>query len=253
MRAPFLICALLVLWCCGAISLVHAQDLNATLQKADQLENANRDQEALNLLKSADQASPGNPAILRRLSTVYSDLVETSPESEKKRLAQLALDTAQEAAQKAPADGEAHLALAIAYGKMADFVDNKAKIQYSKILKAEAEKAISLNPKLDDAYEILARWNFEMASLNVVERGFAQLFYGELPPASKERALEYFRKAIALAPDRIIHHAEYAKALDQLGRQSEAKAQWHKVLQLRPDDQGDRAYQQEAARRIRAK
>ncbi len=235
------------------VSLAHGQDLTVTLQKADQLENVNRDQEALDLLKTADKASPGNPAILRRLSTVYSDLVETSPESGKKQLAQLALKTAQEAVQKAPGDGDAHLALAIAYGKMADFVDNKTKIQYSKYLKAEAEKAISLNPKLDDAYEILARWNFEMANLNVVERGFAQLFYGELPPASKERALEYFRKAIALAPDRIIHHAEYAKALDQLGRQNEAKAQWRKVLQLRPDDQGDRAYQQESARQLRSK
>jgi tetratricopeptide (TPR) repeat protein len=245
--AALLICGLLCNW---ELRAQAPPDLNATLKQADQLEEKNRLEEALGVLTEADRANPGRPEILWRLSNVYSQLVETPGGGTNKQYAQLCLDTAHQAVEKAPNEGEAHLALAIAYGKMTDFVDNKTKIQYSKYVKAEAEKAISLNPRLDDAYEILARWNLEMASLNVVERGFAQLFYGQLPPASKEKALEYFRKAIAIAPDRIIHHAEYAKALDQTGRQNEAKVQWRKVLQLRADDEGDRAYQREAAKRL---
>jgi tetratricopeptide (TPR) repeat protein len=234
----------------GGLSLGQTPDLNASLQKADQLEDTNRLGEALAILKAADQANPANPEVLRRLSKVYSDLVETSNSAEKKPNAQLALTAARQAVEKAPNSAEAHLALAIAYGQMTDFVDNRTKIEYSKYLKNEAEKAVSLNPKLDDAYEILARWNFEMAGLNVVERGFAQLFYGQLPPASKDRALEFFRKAIAVAPDRIIHHAEYGKALEQLGRHTEAKQEWHRVLQLKAGDETDRAYQREATRRL---
>jgi len=159
------------------------------------------------------------------------------------------LSNAKRAVQKAPDDADAHLALSIAYGKITDYVDNKTKIEYSKYVKSEAEKAVELNPKLDDAYEVLARWNFEMTSLNPIERGFAQLFYGQLPPASRDKALEYFRKAISLAPNRIIHHAEYARALEKMGRSDEAKAEWRKVLQLKPVDVGDQKYQAEAARK----
>jgi tetratricopeptide (TPR) repeat protein len=228
------------------------QDLNSMLLRADKLQDANRFNEALDILKEADRTNPDNPAILRRLSQVYSDLIDvTANAGLKKQYAQRALSNAKRAVQKAPDDAEAHLALSIAYGKITDYVDNKTKIEYSKYIKSEAEKAIELNPRLDDAYEILARWNFEMANLNPIERGFAQLFYGQLPPASRDKALEYFRKAISLAPNRIIHHAEYARALEQMGRANEAKAEWRKVLQLKPADTGDREYQAEAAKRVR--
>jgi tetratricopeptide (TPR) repeat protein len=229
-----------------------AEDLNSMLLRADKLEDSNRFNEALDILKEADRTNPDNPAILRRLSQVYSDLIDvTANEGLKKQYAQLAFTNAKRAVQKAPNDAEAHLALSIAYGKITDYVDNKTKIEYSKYVKSEAEKAIELNPRLDDPYEVLARWNFEMANLNPIERGFAQLFYGQLPPASRDKALEYFRKAISLAPNRIIHHAEYARALEQMGRTDEAKAEWRKALQLKPADTGDRKYQAEAAKRLR--
>lgn len=242
-----LLCTLILGWVL-AVPPLTAQDVNSALLRADKLEEANRFKEALDILKEADRTSPENPAVLRRLSRVYSDLIDvTSGAGVKKEYAQLALADAKRAVEKAPNDAEAHLALSIGYGKITDYVDNKTKIEYSKYVKSEAEKAMELDPKLDDPYEILARWNFEMASLNPIERGFAQLFYGQLPPASRDKALEYFRKAISLAPDRIIHHAEYARALEQMGHPNEAKVEWRKVMQLKPTDEGDQKYQAEAA------
>lgn len=244
--------ALICGWVGLALVPAKAEDLNSALNRADKLEDGNRFNEALDILKAADRTSPENPAVLWRLSQVYSDLVDVaSSERAKKEYAQLALADAKRAVEKAPNDAEAHLALSIAYGKMTDYVDNKTKIEYSKYIKSEAEKAIELDPKLDDPYEILARWNFEMASLNPIERGFAQLFYGQLPAASREKALGYFREAISAAPNRIIHHAEYARALEQMGRTSEAKAEWRKVTQLKPKDVGDQKYQMEAAAKSR--
>jgi tetratricopeptide (TPR) repeat protein len=91
-------------------------------------------------------------------------------------------------------------------------------MEYSKVVKSEAEKALELNPKNDTASLILARWNFDMATLNPLLKGIAQALYGQLPQASKEKAIEYFRRAIAAAPQRIIHHAAYAEALEAMGR-----------------------------------
>ena len=105
-----------------------------------------------------------------------------------------------EPCSEAPDNSDAHVCLSIGYGKMTDFVDNKTKMEYSKVVKSEAEKAVELNPKNDMALLILARWNFDMATLNPILKAIAQTLYGQLPPASKEIAVEYFQKAIAAAP-----------------------------------------------------
>ena len=230
---------------------VHADDFGSALARADELENHDQLKPALDILENLNRMHPDNPAVLVRLSNVYADMVDVAPEKEQKAFAKQALTYAQRAAARAPHDAKAHLALAVAYGKMADFVDNRTKMEYSKYVKSEAERAIQLDPRNDDAYEVLARWNFEMATLNPILAGIAKILYGELPPASKEQAFEYFNKAIAISPNNIGYHAEYAKALDRSGQTQAAKAEWRKVLQLRPLDDEDRRYQREAASKLR--
>ena len=124
-----------------------------------------------------------------------------------------AWNTRKRPSASAPDNADAHVCLSIAYGKMTDFVDNKTKMEYSKVVKSEAEKAVELNPKNDLALLILARWNFDMATLNPILKAIAQALYGQLPPASKEQAVEYFQRAIAAAPERIIHHAAFARSI----------------------------------------
>jgi tetratricopeptide (TPR) repeat protein len=230
---------------------VHAEDFGSALARADDLENRDQLKPALELLETLNRAHPDNPAVLRRLANVYADMVDVAPEKEQKALAKQALSYAQRAVARAPHDAKAHLALAIAYGKMADFVDNRTKMEYSKYVKSEGERAIQLDPKTDDAYEVLARWNFEMATLNPILAGIAKILYGDLPPASKEQAFEYFNKAIAISPNNVGYHAEYAKALEKSGQTQAAKAEWRKVLQLPPLDDEDRRYQREAASKLR--
>ncbi|HEY0793134.1 MAG TPA: hypothetical protein VGD78_18865 [Chthoniobacterales bacterium] len=239
--------ALLLPW-----SVLQADDLSGALARADKLEDGGQPVQAAELLETLDRASPGNPAVARRLSRVYADQIDLVPDTRKKRaLARQALAYGQAAVAKAPTDGDAHLALAIAYGQMADYVDNRTKMEYSKHVQTEAERAIQLNPKLGDGYEVLARWNFEMATLNPILAGIAQVLYGQLPPASREQSFEYFRKAIASAPDQIGYHAEYARALGKSNRTAEANAEWRKVLQLPAQDAEDRGYQREAIARLK--
>ena len=119
-------------------------------------------------------------------------------------------------------------------------------MEYSKLIKSEAEKAIELDPKNDYAYLVLGRWNFEMTQLNPILKGIAELLYGQMPPASQEKALEDFQEAIELAPDKIIHHFCYAEALARLGRKDQARAEYQKVLRLTATCREERAYQQKA-------
>ena len=227
-------------------------DIRALLQKADQLEDSDRLSEALEVLKSAEQSDPENPEVLYRISNCNAESVDfASDEKEKKAYAQTALKYAKQAVERDPSSSEAHLSLAIASGKITDFVDNRTKMEYSRVIQREAEKAIQLNPKNDLAYLVLAKWNFEMSDLNPILRGIAQMLYGQVPDSSQEKAIEYFKKAISIAPNRIVHHFGYAQALERMGKKEEARAEYQKVLRLTATDREDRDDQREAAKALK--
>lgn len=243
---------------CGLASLLLTQlswgasDIRTELQKADQLEDSDRLSEALAVLKTAEQGDPENPEILYRISNVNSESVDTvSDEKQKKAYAQTALKYAKRAVEKGPNLSESHLSLAIASGKITDFVDNRTKMEYARVIQSEAEKAVQLNPKNDLAYLVLAKWNFEMSDLNPILRGIAQVLYGQVPASSQEKAVEYFKKAISIAPNQIVHHFGYAQALDRMGKKEEARTEYQKVLQLTATDREDREDQREAAKALK--
>lgn len=230
----------------------QSQVVTTLIRKADVLDAQEQTDSAIEVLKQAEKVSPNNSDVLIKLSQDYSDKIDAVKDrSEKLHYANLCLEYAKKAVHEAPDNSDAHVCLSIAYGKMTDFVDNKTKMEYSKVVKAEAEKGVELSPKNDVALLILARWNFDMATLNPILKGVAQALYGQLPPASKETAIEYFQKAIAAAPQHIINHAEYAKALESMGKKQEAKAEWLKVKQLKPSDAEDRQYVAEAEERLK--
>ena len=229
-----------------------AEDFSNLIKKADALDAQERTLDAIAVLKQAEKITPNDPQVLIKLSQEYSDAIDVAKEqSQKSAYASLCLEYAKKAVHAAPANSDAHTCLSIAYGKMTDLVDNKTKMQYSTVVKSEAEKAVELNPQNDVALLILARWNFDMATLNPFLRAIAQTLYGEMPPASKEQAVAYFRKAIDASPDRIMNHAEYANALEAMGKTQEARAEWLKVTQLKPTDSEDRRYIAEAQKKLK--
>lgn len=231
----------------AGISTAGPGNLTALLQKADHLDDTDRFLEAITMLKEAEKNDPRNVEILYRISRVESDLVEDlSDDAKKKPYALESAAYAKRALESDSQSSEAHLAAAIAYGVMTDFVDDRTKMEYSKLIKSEAEKAIELDPKNDYAYLVLGRWNFEMTQLNPILKGIAELLYGQMPPASQEKALEDFQKAIELAPDKIIHHFCYAEALARLGRKDQARAEYQKVLRLTATCREERGYQQKS-------
>jgi tetratricopeptide (TPR) repeat protein len=228
----------------------EAENLSTLLQKADRLDDNDHFLEAITILKGLEKGDPMNVEILYRISRVESDLVDDLPDDAKKKGHDYAVESmayAKRAIEADPQSSEAHLAAAIAYGVMTDFVDDRTKMEYSKLIKDEAEKAIELDPKNDYAYLVLARWNFEMTQLNPILKGMAELLYGQMPPASQEKALEDFQQAIEIAPNRMIHHFSYGEALAKLGRKDEARAEYQKVLRLPPTCREERGYQQKAA------
>jgi tetratricopeptide (TPR) repeat protein len=231
-----------------------SEDVDRIISDAEQLEKRGDTDTAIVILKMADRLSPENIEVTKLLARQYVLKVDDATDpAAKKAFAEMALDLARKAVDKLSNDSETHVALAAAYGKLCDLVEGKLKVDYSKQVYIEATKALRLEPGSDFGHLILAQWNFQMVYLNPFLKALTEITYGQFPPASKEEALAHYKKAIELAPERIVHHAEFAKALDVMGDTSDALQQWRKVTELKPIYAQDKRYEAMAIKRLEAR
>jgi Flp pilus assembly protein TadD len=239
---------------CSLPLSLGAAGVGQLIVDAEQFEQRGETDSAITVLKNAEHSSPENTEVEKLLARQYVLKVDdaTDPAS-KKTYAEMARDLAKRAADKLPNDSEAQVELAAAYGKLCDFVDGRTKVEYSKMVYAEARKALELDPDSDFGHLVLAQWNLQMVFLNPFLKAFAQIIYGQFPAASMEEAVSHYKRAIELAPGRIVHHAEYAKALDLMGETVAARQQWTKVTELKPIWAQDRRYQTMAAQRLQSR
>jgi tetratricopeptide (TPR) repeat protein len=228
----------------GTLTVAGAMAFGSSNPQADKLieqgdaeVKAMHSPEALALFQQAAKEDPQNADILLRISQQYSNLIgqAKSPE-EALDDAKQSLDAAKQAVVIAPDDPKAHLAVAIAYGRMTDFDDNRTKIEDSRLVKSEAEKTLDLDPREDIAYHVLGRWNYGVATLSPVMKLIAKYMYGGMPDASLVEAVMDYQKAIEIAPQRVIHHAELARTYTAMGNTADARKEWEIVLTLKPDD-----------------
>lgn len=164
----------------------------------------------------------------------------------KKDLAKKGFEAARQAVAANPEDSKARLALAVACGRLARLESPRRQMELSRLIKTEAEEAVRLDPQNDMAWHVLARWNFEMSSVNALARGLAQAIFGKFPEASAARAEECFQKALSTGPPRVMHHVEYGLMLEKLNRKIDARKQLETGLSLPPKDQEDEETQQRA-------
>ena len=232
---PLWLFCLLTLACHGAATAnPQAQQL---IVQGDAEVKAMNSPGALALFEQAAKLDPGNAQILLRISQQYSNLIsQAKSPSEALDFGNRSLDAAKQAVALAPDNSKAHLALAVAYGRLTDLVDNRTKVEYSRYVKSEAEKTLQLDPSDDIAYHVLGRWEFGVATLNPVLKLIARFVYGGMPEASLEDAEADYKKAIEIAPNRVIHHAELARVYMALGDTGNARSEWQKELTLKPDD-----------------
>ncbi len=113
-------------------------------------------------------------------------------------------------------------------------------------MKAEAEKAIALDPNEDLAYHVLGIWNREMVELNWFLKKFAEALYGKFPPASMADALKHLRKAAELSPTSVAHQVELGITLKTAGQKAEAKRTLEHALTMPPTWVTDDVYKSKA-------
>ena len=196
--------------------------------------------EALQLYLTAEKLEPKNPDLLVRIARQYRYLMTDATDTkEKLRLGYLALHYSTRAAGCGPKDCDAQLAPAITLGKMLPFLPAKDQVAASPRIKESVDKALALDPRNDNAWHILGRWNRVLAEISGAKRFLAGLIYGELPKGSYEEAERDMKKAIELNPKRLMHYIELGRIYAQMGRKDEARELINKGLGMSDAEKDD--------------
>lgn len=199
-------------------------------------------EQALTLFRDADAQKPENAFILQKIAKQYSDLVPSRKTDDAKReYATRALDYAQRSFKLEPTNAVYALSLAICHGHLASVSDARAKAEYSRLIKQESERSLALDPNYAWAHHVLGRWHLEVAELSGVALFFVKIFYGGLPPASREEAVSHLQRATELEPGELNHWIYLGFAYAAVGRKEDARAAWDKGLAMpkaSPHDDG---------------
>jgi tetratricopeptide (TPR) repeat protein len=228
---------ILLILLCSAISAFA--DFAELVKSGDAQEAKFQYDEALKYYLPAEKLKPDDAALLVKISRQYALRMNDLPDKAGKTASgRKALSYAQRAVALAPNQSDPHLAVAICLGKLTPFMGNREMVEASKQIKISAEKAVKLDPKNDYAWHLLGRWHQSLANIGGATRALAGIIYGRLPAASNETAVDCFRKAIALNPDRLVHFVELGRTYGMMGREAEAKRYLERGLAM-PDRERD--------------
>jgi len=242
---------LLVLFLALSASL-RAQDAVTLIRQGDVHDVKYEAAEALKYYLPAEKLQPRNAELLVKIARQYVfRMTSLSSTAEKLASAKTALSYSQRAVKIDPKSCEAQLGIAISLGRMAQLQGNKEKVAASRPIKEAAETAAKLDPRNDYAWHILGRWHQGIAGANSFLLAIARLVYGDIPEASNEKAVDYFKKAVSLRPDRLIHFIELGRTYAQMGKKEEARKLIEKGLRM-PNTEKDDAETKERGRKALA-
>jgi tetratricopeptide (TPR) repeat protein len=221
--------ALLIFACAAA---AHA-NISEIVKQGDAFDAKLDNARALEMYLQAEKLGARDAETLYRIARQYAlSMNDASSEDKQRALGEKALAYAQRAVAADPDHAKSLLSVAICYGRLIRFVGARTKVEYSRLVKEHAEKALKLDPSDSYAWHVLGAWNYELAQMGALARTFVKVVYGGMPPASNEEAERLFRKAVELAPERVSHRVELGRTYAVLGKDEAARAELRKALAL---------------------
>jgi tetratricopeptide (TPR) repeat protein len=205
--------------------------------------------EALPHYLAAIGADSSNAEALWKAARSEIDLAEAErDEARRDRLSKSGEALARRSIRVNPQDADAHFTLARALGRRALSVGVRDRVKYATEVRAEALEALRLDPNHPGALHVMGVWNAEVMRLNGVSRFLAKNVLGGrvFGEASWDRAVSYMERAVAVDPDRIVHHLDLGKIYADVGDKAKAEAQLDLAIRGRRIDFNDPAFQREA-------
>ena len=236
----FLIPRLTLLFLIILNSALQAQTVAEWMKQGDELDAKQQTKEALAAYQEAERLGSPSAALLHRMAKQFGLSMNDQPsEAGKKAAGEKALAYARRSVAADAKDADAHVALAICYGRLLRFQETRQQIAWSRLIKDSAEQGLRLDPNHELGCYVLGSWHYELAGLNPLKRGLARVIYGAMPPASYAEAESYFKRAIALNPTRMASYVDLGMTYAELDNNTAARQMLAKGLALPDRDRDD--------------
>ncbi|XP_033847155.1 regulator of microtubule dynamics protein 3 [Periophthalmus magnuspinnatus] len=181
-------------------------------------------EEGYKLLQDNRAEYDDNREFVWRLARAHSDMYWCTGDPQSRRsLAQQGLEEAELAIQKNGLDKDCHKWFAMLADVTTDDGSMHNKLKSSRIMKEHLDRALALTNTDPVCFYLLAKWCYQVATLNWLEKKAAAALYQSPPSSSLQQALDNFLKAEELSPGFSKTVRLYiAKCHQELGNVSEA-------------------------------
>jgi len=225
--------------------------MTSRLRAGDALYRAQNNDAALQEYLAAEKLAPNDYDVLVRLIRIHNDmgrlLLRRSEDSE--RQYRTSIEYAERLREHYPDRAETYFWLALCHGSLTPFKSLGEKLELSRDVRANAERAIAIDSSFTMAYVILGIYYRGVAHLSWLERTFVNGILGKNLEGTLEDSDRMLRKASQLDRDNPFVHFEWARTLREMERLDAAKAALVKVQEL-PALNAREAQQKEDAARI---
>lgn len=210
---------------------LSAQDVAALIKEANRLESVPNEKAAFAKFKEVLKIQPINIYALNKCSELCSRIGKRQADNKLIEDYYAAARTYAGTALKVnPNNSESNCVMAIALGRSSLNKSGREKINNAKEIKKYVDAAIKNDPTNFKAWHVLGRWNYEICSLNGIEKSAVKIFYGGLPVASLRESIIAFEKAQAITDGFILNYFEMAKAYKMNNQVGKAVALLTKML-----------------------
>ena len=210
-----------------------AQDVALLTKEGNRLEAVPDEKAAFSKFKEVLKLQPANIYSLNKCSELCSRIGKRQTDKKVTSDYYAAAKTYADIALRVdPNNSEANCVMAIALGRSSLNKGGKEKIVTAKEIKRYVDLAIKNDPQNFKAWHVLGRWNYELSTLNMIERTAAKILYGALPAASLKEAIIAFEKSNSITNGFILNYFELAKAYNKDDQTNKAIITLNKMLQL---------------------
>lgn len=134
-----------------------------------------------------------------------------------------------------PKGGEANYAVALTLAQQATIRSATDRLRIYKSMKPYVLRAVEYSPTMPEAWQVLGRWHYRVAHLNLAERAYCRLVLGGPPTgASNTKAMEALRRAKFLDQCRIQYCYDLARVYQNQGLRSAAVEVLKQAAELEP-------------------
>ncbi len=211
----------------------YAQSFDSLYKKGLELESNKQEKMALSCFLQAQKIQPTNLSVIYKCGELCNRIgARENNQNLKLNYYNQSLSFAKIAYKYHSNTDDANVLMSMALGRIAMQKNGREKIEDVKLIKQYADRAIKINPNNYKAWHIIGKWNYEVSSLNFIEKTAIKLFYGGIPDASYEKAVYAYQKAKAIQNNFSLNSLELAKAYYKLNKVKLAKDNLFYLLQL---------------------